>query len=165
MAAILSAHPQEWPPGAFGARRCGNWRYFSMPESPLCPVSRVQECVWLQTIGVTAANQRLPGLGVAESREVLPSILFLQGRPRPSSKDPAKGNDIFSPKSSSPLPQALIPVGSSFQPKTSARGPWASLRLPARHRHPLLTAAPLETSPPPVEIIGLGASRKCRAGR
>lgn len=58
--------PWDWPTHAFGASRCGNRRCFWRLESHLRPFSQVQECVWLQTIGVTAVNGRLPGLGVTE---------------------------------------------------------------------------------------------------
>ena len=46
-----------------------------MPDSHLRPSSQVQECVWLQTIGVTAANPTETSRD-GSNRGVLPSILF-----------------------------------------------------------------------------------------
>lgn len=87
----------------------------------LHPCSHVQECVWLQTIGVTAADQRFPGLGVTE-KSSHPSSCLQGGRSPPPKTNLAKRNDIVSPKSSSSLPLDFIPVGNSFQPKTSSPG-------------------------------------------
>lgn len=110
-------------------------------DSPLRAFSRVQECVCLQTIGVTAAHQKLPGLGVAE-RSSHPSCCLQGDVLPPSTTSPAKGFDIFSQEflfSHSDLHSC----GEQLPAKGLAHpGDSDVLAHPAPCIHPLLRAAP-----------------------
>lgn len=101
-------------------------------DSPLGAFSRVQECVWLQTIGVTAVHQKLPGLGVAE-RSSHPSSCLQGDVPPPPKTNPAKGFDIFS--------QEFLFSHSDLH-SCGEHLPAKGLARPAPCIHPLLRAAP-----------------------
>ena len=104
-----------------------------MPDSHLRPSSQVQECVWLQTIGVTAAK-RMETSRAGSNRGVLPSILSPSGgvSPPTSSKgQPSQGERWLSPTAFLSSPSGL----SSCEERFPAED------LPAQHRLPPLPAS------------------------
>ena len=103
-----------------------------MPDSHLRPSSQVQECVWLQTIGVTAAK-RMETSRAGSNRGVLPSILSSSGGCPPHLlQRPTQ------PRGALAFPTVLLSSPSGL---SSCEERFPAEDLPAQHRLP-----PLPTS-------------------
>lgn len=103
-----------------------------MPDSHLRPSSQVQECVWLQTIGVTAAK-RTETSRSGSNRGVLPSILL------PS----VGGVSPLPPRKANPAKGRLSPTAFLFSPSglSSCEEQFPAEDLPAQRRLPALPAS------------------------
>ena len=117
-----------------------------MPDSHLRPSSQVQECVWLQTIGVTAANPTETSRD-GSNRGVLPSILSPSGRMFPA---PHLLQRPAQPRGALAFPHS-VPV-LSLRPfflcgMVSSRRPLSEICLPSIDCHPS-PPTPQGASPP-----------------